>query len=190
MECPIWQRKTKQNFTLRFCRMAVLTSLIDVSDIFYFFWSGEGKGEYESQGWGGGRFSIENPKGGGLQERGGGQGAGKLSAVIFFLGGGVNFFFRGRNAHQGRLKQRDRRASADRHAILGPDLGATMLLKGIDMVSSCLGSPKPLETRGKCRGIRQLVLGGQQTWSMRGPMQVPIAMAIMSWCMRLEVVGR
>ena len=39
--------------------------LVDVSDIFYFFCLGEGKGKPVAPGRGGGRFSIEIPRGGG-----------------------------------------------------------------------------------------------------------------------------
>ena len=45
-------------------------SLVDVSDISYFFCSGEGKGESEAPG---GSVFIENPRrGGGFPGRGGG----------------------------------------------------------------------------------------------------------------------
>ena len=65
--------------------------LVDVSDIFYFFCSGEGKGgESEVPGEGGGDdFFIENPRGGGVLPGGGGRGgreAGRVSAGN--LGGG------------------------------------------------------------------------------------------------------
>ena len=64
---------------------------MDVSNIFIFFCSGEGKGESEAPGRGGGRFFIENPRrGGGSPTRGGGGGggAGRLSAGNFRGGGG------------------------------------------------------------------------------------------------------
>ena len=59
--------------------------LVDVSNIFYFFCSGEGKGELEAPGRGGGRFFfIENPRRGGVLPReglgGGGRGAGRVPA--------------------------------------------------------------------------------------------------------------
>ena len=77
---------------------------MDVSDIFYFFRSGEGKDESEAPGrGGGGRFLIENPKkGGGLLGGGGGGGGTRgLEGVCGELGGrGLNIFFRARNAHQ------------------------------------------------------------------------------------------
>ena len=62
-------------------------------------------GESEAPG-GGGLFFIENPRGGGWgRERG--RGARRVSAANWgiFLGGGggLNFFFRGRNVHQGVL---------------------------------------------------------------------------------------
>ena len=62
---------------------------MDVSDIFYFFWLGEG-GESEALGGegGGNRFCIENPmRGVGFQERG--RGAGRVSVANWgILGGG------------------------------------------------------------------------------------------------------
>ena len=42
--------------------------LVDVSDIFYFFVVGEGEGGVRGARRGGGRFYIENPRRGGLQE--------------------------------------------------------------------------------------------------------------------------
>ena len=68
---------------------------VDVSDIFNFFCSGEGKGESEAPGGGGGRFFIENSRrGGGSPGRGGGgRGAGRVSARN--SGGGSQIFFFG-----------------------------------------------------------------------------------------------
>ena len=74
--------------------------LVDVSDIFYFFCSGRGKGESEVPGGVGDRFFIENPRRGG----GGGSGwegprgregvcTGELGGD--FWGGGVKYFFSG-----------------------------------------------------------------------------------------------
>ena len=74
--------------------------MADVSDIFYFFCSGTGKGESEGAGRGG-RFFIENPTRGGVSRRG--RGVGRVSAANWgFLGGGggENVFFRCRNVHQ------------------------------------------------------------------------------------------
>ena len=68
----------------------------------YFFYSWEGKGEFEAPGRRGGvQFSIENSRsGGGSQGEGGrGWGAGRRSAGNLG-GGGVNIFVRGWNAHQ------------------------------------------------------------------------------------------
>ena len=55
---------------------------VDVSDIFYFFCSGEGKGEPPRRREGGGRFFIENPRRGGGLPGGwvGGRGAGRVFA--------------------------------------------------------------------------------------------------------------
>ena len=70
-------------------------SLVDVSDIFYFFLLGEGSGSPRRQG-GGDRFLIENPRrGGGVP---GGGGAGRVSVAnrgILGGEGGVNIFFSG-----------------------------------------------------------------------------------------------
>ena len=71
---------------------------MDVSDIFYFLCSGEGKGESDAPGRGGGvDFLLKNARGG-SQERGEGEGAGWVSVGNFGVGGGLNIFFRGRNA--------------------------------------------------------------------------------------------
>ena len=71
----------------------------DVSDIFYFFSAGRGKGEFEAAGRGGGvRFFIENPtEGGGLQEGKGprGQEGGCGRELGIFGGGGAKYFFSG-----------------------------------------------------------------------------------------------
>ena len=64
---------------------------MDVSDISFFFCSGEGKGESEEPGGGGGRFFIEIPRRGGLP---GGWGRGRGAGRVFAgnLGGGLNIF--------------------------------------------------------------------------------------------------
>ena len=63
---------------------------MDVSDIFYFFCSGEGKGESEAPGGrGGGRFFIENPKAGVVSQEGGEGQRGCLRG----MGGGLKVFF-------------------------------------------------------------------------------------------------
>ena len=56
---------------------------MDVSDIFYFFCSGEGKGDPEAPGEGGGRFLLKSQEGGGLQD---GRGRGCLEGVCSKLG--------------------------------------------------------------------------------------------------------
>ena len=72
---------------------------MDVSDILYFFCSGEGKGESRATGK---RFVffLKIPGGGGVSQRGGGESAESVCGE--FLGGGglIFFFFRGRNVHQ------------------------------------------------------------------------------------------
>ena len=76
--------------------------LVDVSDIFYFFLLGEGEGGVRgARPRGRGRFFFLKSQEGGGVSRGGGGAGGCLSRIgEFFLGGGVNIFFRGRNVHQ------------------------------------------------------------------------------------------
>ena len=67
--------------------------LVDVSEIFYFFCSGEGKGESEAPGRGGGSvFFMDNPRRGALPNGGGGRGAGRVFAGNLG-GGGAKYFF-------------------------------------------------------------------------------------------------
>ena len=61
---------------------------MDVSDIFYFFRTGEGKEESEAPGRGGGAVFIENPKRGGGLQGGRGRGASGLGGVCGEWGGG------------------------------------------------------------------------------------------------------
>ena len=71
--------------------------LVDVSDIFYFFCSGEGKGVGGPQKGGGrGRFFIENF----FPYRGGGGAEGPGGCLRGNLGGWQTIFFGARNAHQ------------------------------------------------------------------------------------------
>ena len=75
--------------------------LVDVLDIFYFFLLGEGEGGVRRDREGGGvGFLLKIPGGGGLPR--GGEGAGRESAGNSgeLGGGGLNIFFRGRNARQ------------------------------------------------------------------------------------------
>ena len=72
---------------------------------FLFFRLGGGEGESGATGREGGRFCIENPRRGGFSQEGvgGGEGAGRVSAGNLGElggGGGLNIFFRGRNARQ------------------------------------------------------------------------------------------
>ena len=84
--------------------MANTCYLVDISDIFYLF-SARGRargirGDRER----GCRFSIENPRGGISEEKGGGGGEaakGPGGCLQGIWGGGLNIFFRGRNSHQG-----------------------------------------------------------------------------------------
>ena len=89
--CTLTQRATNRVWSKR--------SLVDVSDIFYFFCSGEGKGESRATGRGGVGFLLKITGGGG--ESGRGQRGPRVSTGNW--GGGVNIFFRGRNVHQGRV---------------------------------------------------------------------------------------
>ena len=75
---------------------------MDVLDIFNFFCSGEGKGvRGPRKGVGGVGFLLKMPGGGGVsQQRGGGGAEGPGGCLRGIWGGGVNIFFRGRNAHQ------------------------------------------------------------------------------------------
>ena len=64
-------------------------NLVDVSDIFYFFFcSGEGKGESEELGGGRTIFFIENPRRGRVSRAGGGRGARGWEGVCGEFGGG------------------------------------------------------------------------------------------------------
>ena len=70
--------------------------LVDVSDIFYFFLLGGGEGEFGATWRGGGRFFIENPKGGGTGlSGGGGRGPGGCVQGIWGGGGAKYFLFSG-----------------------------------------------------------------------------------------------
>ena len=80
---------------------------VDVSDIFIFSVRGRGKGSPRRQeGRGGGGFLCKIQEGGGSSGRvGGGEGGWEGVCGEFFLGGGLNIFFRGRNSHQGKDSQ-------------------------------------------------------------------------------------
>ena len=70
---------------------------------FNFFCSGEGKGESEAPGGGGGGdFLWKIPGGGGVSVWVGAEGRGAGWVFAETRGGGLNIFFRGRNAHQVR----------------------------------------------------------------------------------------
>ena len=74
---------------------------MDVSDIFYFFLLGGGERGVRGAGRGADDFLLKIPGGGGGSPGrvgAGGRGAGRVFAGN--LGGGLNIFFRGRNAHQ------------------------------------------------------------------------------------------
>ena len=73
---------------------------MDISDIFFLVGGGEGgvRGDRE----GGGRFFLlKAQKGGVSHEGGGGRGGREGVRREFGWGGGLNIFFRGRNARQG-----------------------------------------------------------------------------------------
>ena len=70
-------------------------NLVDISDFFFFFWSGRGNGESEVPG-GGVGFLIESPKGGAVSRTGGADGPeGCLQPVGGFGGGEAKHFFSG-----------------------------------------------------------------------------------------------
>ena len=68
--------------------------MVDVSDIFYFFllWEGEG-GVRGARSAGGVRCFSENPRRGGVFQRGRGRGAGRVELGNFLGGGGGLIFF-------------------------------------------------------------------------------------------------
>ena len=70
---------------------------VDVSDIFYFFCSGERKGVGAT-----GRVGslLKIPGGEGVSQEGGPGRGGREGVCREFAGGGLNIFFRGRNARQ------------------------------------------------------------------------------------------
>ena len=72
-----------------------LSTLVDISDIFYFFLLGEWEGEFEAPEGGGIGFFIENArKGAGILQEGEGPG-GCLQQITGFWGGGGKYFFSG-----------------------------------------------------------------------------------------------
>ena len=76
--------------------------------IFFIFSARGGEGGPRRQKGGGrGQFFIENPRRGVSQERGGGGGLKGREGVCGEWGGGLNIFFRGRNAHQEELLRVD-----------------------------------------------------------------------------------
>ena len=66
---------------------------MDISDIFYFFCSGEGKGESEAPG--GGDFLLKIPGGGGVSQAGGAGGSEDPGGCSRGIGGAAKFFFFG-----------------------------------------------------------------------------------------------
>ena len=79
-----------------------ILNLVDVSDILYFFlFLLGGKGGGVRAGGRGGGVSIKIEGGGGEVLQGGGVGEGRAPGeCLWGGGGGLNIFFRGRNAHQ------------------------------------------------------------------------------------------
>ena len=75
--------------------------LVDVSDIFYFFCSGE---ESEAPGRRGGGGYWKSQKGGSPRRRGGGPRGWEGICGEFGGGGGLNIFFQGRNSHQEEMR--------------------------------------------------------------------------------------
>ena len=95
-------------------------NLVDVSDIFLFFFCllGEGEGGVRGEGGWGVDFLLKVPGGGGVSRRERGRGAGRVSGRIGeFGGGGLNIFFRGRNVHQANYYQKNSSGFAHLNAI-------------------------------------------------------------------------
>ena len=84
--------------------------------LFFFFGSGDGKGE----GGGGGLvFFIENPRRGAVsQECGGARGGREDLCREYRGGGGLNIFFRGRNARQVRVRTATQRSKKGSEKVL------------------------------------------------------------------------
>ena len=86
---------------------------MDVSDIFYFFLLGGGKGEVWSD--------REIQEGGGVA--GGGERGGREGVCSKFeKGGGANIFSRGRNGHQVLIRSQKKQPE---HRVLGRDIPGT-----------------------------------------------------------------
>ena len=77
-----------------------LHGLVDVSNILFFFCSGRGKGESRRWRAVADRFFLLKSPGGGGEGAEGPGGCLQQNWRIFWAGGGLNFFFRGRNVHQ------------------------------------------------------------------------------------------
>ena len=80
--------------------MFIVFFLVDVSDIFYFFCSGEGRGTGATERGGGSVFFIENPRRGGESPKWGGGREGRECLRGIWGSGGAKYFFSGRNVHQ------------------------------------------------------------------------------------------
>ena len=88
------------NFCLR-AFWGLLKFLVDVSDIFYFSVPGRGERKEASEEVAGGRFFCSKYReGGGGSEEDVREGEGRQGECLWGGGGGLNIFFRGRNAHQ------------------------------------------------------------------------------------------
>ena len=106
----------RRNFAFQVCEVLMiidspplslsplLSHLVDVSDIFYFFFCSGRGGRYRGARRGVGSVSLLKipRRGGGLP---GGEGLGvRLWGIGEFFGGGVNIFFRCRNVHQAQCQ--------------------------------------------------------------------------------------
>ena len=123
----------------------VLKTLVDVSDIFYFFLLGGGEGRV----WGAGRggrtiFHWKSQEGGGGSPRrvgAGGRGRGREGVCGEWGGGGAKYFFRGRNAHRETLACRGLR--------VGPSKALCNTGHFLSQAESVGGGPfSAAETRG------------------------------------------
>ena len=102
-----YESECENNLQIFICNhFCVDGTLVDVSDIFFFLpWGEEGGEGRGARRWGGGfGFLLKIPVGGGvgLPERGKGGRGGRecVCRELWGGGGGLNIFFRGRNARQ------------------------------------------------------------------------------------------
>ena len=99
--------------------------MVDVSDIFYFFRSARGKGEFEAPGRGVGSVFFENPRRGGFCEGKGPRGWEGVCGELgnFGVGGGAKYFFSGSK----RPPRKSKRVFVSQERVSGfPEKGADL----------------------------------------------------------------